>query len=296
MGFKSGFVALIGRPNVGKSTLLNSLLGRKVSIVADKPQTTRNRIRGILNWPEGQLVMVDTPGIHRPTSRLGESMVHVAQAAARDVDLIWHVADLSRRPREEDGWAADLIRRTGIPGWLIANKLDVAAVPEEALAAYSGLAPYQEVFTVSALTGEGVEKLRARVLEVIPEGPQFFPPEMVTDQAEDFYIGEVIREKVLELTREEVPHSVAVTVDEKVHRREDLTYIRATIYVERESQRGILIGEGGRMSREIGRRARTDLEEYFVHQVYLEIWVKAQRHWRDRQEWLRRLGYDAGDS
>jgi GTP-binding protein Era len=289
MGDKSGFIALLGRPNVGKSTLLNALLERKVAIVTAKPQTTRSRIRGILNAPEGQLVLVDTPGIHRPRHRLGEHMVHVAQAAARDVDLIWHVVDLSRDPNEEDGWAADLIRRTRIPGWLIGNKADRVDDVAARLAVYQTLAPYERHFAVSALTGDGMATLKHEAFLALPEGPRFFPEDMVTDQAEDFYIAEVIREQVLELTHDEVPHAVAVVVEEKERRRPDLLYIRATLYVERESQRAILIGEGGRMAKAIGQRARVELEQYFGHRVYLDLWIKAEPHWRDREDWIRRL-------
>jgi GTP-binding protein Era len=289
MSDHSGFVALLGRPNVGKSTLLNAVLDSKVAIASSKPETTRQRIRGIWNSPEGQLVLVDTPGIHRPRHRLGEHMVHVAQQAARDVDLIWHVVDLSRAPNEEDRWAADMIHRTRLPGWLIGNKTDQVEDLEARLALYRNFAPYEREFHVSAETGDGVAELRDAALDRLPEGPRFFPEDMVTDQAEDFYIAEVIREQVMELTRDEVPHAVAVVVEEKVRRRPDLIYIRATLYAERESQRSILIGEGGRMSREIGKRARAQLEEYFGHPVYLEIWVKAQNRWRDRDDWIRRL-------
>jgi GTP-binding protein Era len=289
MSERSGFVALVGRPNVGKSTLLNAILERKVAIVTSKPQTTRSRIRGIWNEPAGQLVLVDTPGIHRPRHRLGEHMVHVAQAAVRDVDLIWHVVDLSQEPRDEDGWAGDLIRRTRIPGWLVGNKADRVENAGAALARYAELEPYERTYVVSALTGEGVVGLRADALARMPEGPRFFPEDMVTDQAEDFYIAEVIREQVLELTRDEVPHAVAVVVEEKQRKKPDLIYIRATLYVERESQRAILIGEGGRMSKAIGQRARAQLEDYFGERVYLDLWVKAQSHWRDREDWIRRL-------
>ena len=285
----SGFVAIIGRPNVGKSTLLNAVLDHKVAIVTDKPQTTRSRIRGIWNTDAGQLVLVDTPGIHRPRHLLGRRLVHTAQHAARDVDLLWHVVDLTRTPNEEDRWAADLIHRTGIPGWLIGNKADRARDAEERLGGYRGMAPYQGTFTVSALTGSGVRLLAEAAMEAMPKGPRFFPPDVVTDQAEDFYIGEVIREQILELTREEVPHAVAVVVEEKTARREDLTFIRAVVYTERESQRAILIGAGGRMSKEIGRRSRVALEEYFGHAVYLDLWVKVEARWRDRDAWVRRL-------
>jgi GTP-binding protein Era len=295
MAYKSGFVALLGRPNVGKSTLLNALTGHKVAIVTPKPQTTRQRIRGIVHEERGELVLVDTPGIHRPRTRLGYHMVRSAQAAAKDVDLVWHVVDLERGLHVEDRWVADVVRRVDAPAWLVANKIDRVSDWRVAVAPFRELAAYAAVFPVSALTGAGVGELKDAAFEALPEGPQMFPDDMVTDQAEDVWIAEVIREKVLELTREEVPHSVAVVVEEKVPRRADLTYVRATIYVERDSQRGILIGEEGRMLKEIGRRAREDLEALWGHSVYLELWVKAQRHWRDRDDWLRRFGYGLAD-
>lgn len=291
MSFKSGFVALVGRPNVGKSTLLNALLGRKVAIVTDKPQTTRTRIRGILNEPGVQIVLVDTPGMHKPRTRLGQHMVRDVQRAAGDVDLVWQVVDLSRAAGMEDRWVADVVKRAGAPAWLIANKVDLVSDWRTAVAPFRTLAPYAAVYPISAEKGDGLDELKIATLASLPQGPQFFPDDMVTDQAEDFYVAEVIREKVLELTREEVPHAVAVTIEEKALRRPELTYIRANIYVERDTQRGILVGAGGHMMREIGGRARRDLEDYFGHQVFLDLWVKTQKKWRDRDDWLRRLGY-----
>jgi GTP-binding protein Era len=279
----------VGRPNVGKSTLLNALVGRDVSMVTAKPQTTRSRIRGIWDTDAGQMVLVDTPGIHRPRHLLGRRMVHAAQEAARDVDLIWHVVDLTRAPGEEDRWAADLIHRTHIPGWLIGNKADRVEDAAARLAPYQGFAPYQRAWTVAALTGAGVPELAAAGMAALPAGPRFFPRDMVTDQAEDFYIAEVVRAQILEATRDEVPHAVAVVVEERLARRPDLTYIRATVYVERESQRAILLGAGGRMLKAIGAQSRAQLEAYYGHQVYLDLWVKVEPRWRDREDWIRRL-------
>ncbi len=290
MAYKSGFVALLGRPNVGKSTLLNRLAGRKVAIVTPKPQTTRTRLRAIITTGAAQMVVVDTPGIHRPRTKLGAAMVKSAQGAARDMDLLWHVVDLTREPTPEDRWVVSLLTRHDAPAWLIANKQDAAADWRRSLAPYRELHQYQAIYPVSALTGAGMDVLLEDAIAALPEGPQLYEAETVTDQAEDFYIAEVIREKVLELARDEVPHAVAVVVEEKIRRRPDLMYIRAHLYVERESQRGILVGEGGRMSREIGRRARADLETYFGHQVYLDLWVKAEKGWRDREDWLHRFG------
>ncbi|CAB1129618.1 maturation of 16S RNA and assembly of 30S ribosomal subunit GTPase [Candidatus Hydrogenisulfobacillus filiaventi] len=292
-GFRSGFVALAGRPNVGKSTLLNALVGSKVAIVAPKAQTTRNAIRGILHRPGLQAALVDTPGIHRPLHKLGERMVAQAERALREADLVWHVADLTRDPNEEDQRVAALLARQATPAWLVANKAD-ALEPARLAAreqAYAGLMAYRRRFTVSALTGAGLDALLAALAEALPPGPPFFPEDMVTDQAEDFYVAEVIREKVLLAVREEVPHAVAVTVEEKTAKGPDLTYIRAAIYVEREGQKAILIGEGGRMLKSIGQAARLDLEAYFGHRVYLDLWVKVRKHWRNEAGWLRRFGY-----
>ncbi|MCY0879142.1 MAG: GTPase Era [Firmicutes bacterium] len=291
MAYKSGFVALVGRPNVGKSTLLNALLGSKVAIATPKPQTTRNRIVGILHRPQAQLILVDTPGVHRAQHKLGEEMNRTARLSAQDADLLWHLVDLSRAPNEEDQWVADLCRRSGIPTWLVMNKADLVSDVQARSEPYRALMPYQDAFVISAAQETGLQRLVEAALDALPEGVPYYPPEMVTDQSEDFYVGEIIREKVLELTREEVPYSIAVIVEERVPRRPDLTYIRATILVERDGQKAILIGQGGRMLKEIGQRARQDLEAYYGHQVFLELWVKTRERWRDQEAWLRRLGY-----
>ncbi|MCL5116863.1 MAG: GTPase Era [Firmicutes bacterium] len=292
MGYKSGFVALVGRPNVGKSTLLNALLGRKVAIATPKPQTTRNRIVGILHRPDAQIVLVDTPGMHRAAHKLGQRMNKTARLSAKDADLIWHLVDINRAPNQEDRWVANFCRESQIPTWLIMNKADLVEHVKERWDPYRALMDYQNQFVISAQQETGLEALVEQTLAFMPEGAPYYPPDMVTDQSEDFYVGEVVREQVLELTREEIPYSVAVVVDERVARRPDLTYIRATIYVEREGQKGILIGEGGKMLRDIGRRSRTELESYYSHQVFLDLWVKSRERWRDQDAWLRRLGYE----
>ncbi len=292
MGYKSGFVALVGRPNVGKSTLLNALLGRKVAIATPKPQTTRNRIVGILHRPDAQIVLVDTPGMHRAEHKLGQRMNKTARLSAKDADLIWHLVDINRAPNQEDRWVANFCRESQIPTWLIMNKADLVEHVKERWDPYRALMDYQNQFVISAQQETGLEALVEQTLAFMPEGAPYYPPDMVTDQSEDFYVGEVVREQVLELTREEIPYSVAVVVDERVARRPDLTYIRATIYVEREGQKGILIGEGGKMLRDIGRRSRTELESYYSHQVFLDLWVKSRERWRDQDAWLRRLGYE----
>lgn len=291
MAYKSGFVALVGRPNVGKSTLLNALLGRKVAIATKKPQTTRNRIVGVLHQPDAQVVLVDTPGIHRAQHKLGERMNKTARLSAKDADLIWHIVDLSRAPNDEDRTVARFCRDTKLPVWLVMNKADLVDQVKERWDPYLALIAYENRFVVSAAKETGLSALTTAAVAAMAEGAPYYPQDMVTDQSEDFYIAEVVREQVLDLMREEIPYSIAVVADERVQRRPDLTYIRATIYVERDGQKAILIGEGGRTLKDIGQRARTELEEYFGHQVFLDLWVKTRERWRDQDAWLRRLGY-----
>lgn len=292
MGYKAGFVALVGRPNVGKSTLLNALLGRKVAITTKKPQTTRNRIVGILHRPAAQVVLVDTPGIHRAEHKLGERMNKTARLSAKDADLLWHIVDISRPPNDEDRWVAKVCRDSGVPAWLVMNKADLVDHVKERWDPYRALMDYQNHFVISAEHETGLDVLIEQGFDAMPDGSPYYPEEMVTDQSEDFYVGEVVREQVLELTREEIPYSVAVVVDERAQRKPDLTYVRATIFVEREGQKGILIGEGGQMLKDIGRRARQELEAYYGHRVFLDLWVKSRERWRDQDAWLRRLGYE----
>ncbi|MDA8192603.1 MAG: GTPase Era [Thermaerobacter sp.] len=289
--YKAGFVALLGRPNVGKSTLLNALLGRKIAITTPKPQTTRNRIMGVIHRPDAQLVLVDTPGVHKALHKLGERMNKTSRSASRDVDLIWHLVDVSRPPSEEDQWVAGLCRSAAIPAWLLANKCDLVQNLAGRVEPYLALAPYARHFVVSAFYEQGLDPLRDAVFDVLPEGSPYFPEEMVTDQSEDFYVSEIIREKILDATRDEVPYAVAVMVDERVARSSRLTFIRATAYVERDTQKAIVIGSGGRMLKAIGQAARAELEAYYGHQVFLDLWVKVRPRWRNEDEWLRRLGF-----
>lgn len=289
--YRSGFVALVGRPNVGKSTLLNALLGRKVAIATPKPQTTRNRIMGVIHRPDAQLVVVDTPGVHKALHKLGEQMNKTARQVIRHVDLIWHLVDISRPPTEEDRWVAAMCRQASAPVWLIGNKSDLVEHVQGRFAPYLALAPYQKQWAVSALTEKGCRELADAAMDMLPEGVPYFPEDMVTDQSEDFYVSEIIREKVLAVTRDEVPYSVAVVIEERTPRSPQLTYIRATIYVERESQKAIIIGQGGAMLKQIGRMSREELEQYYGHRVYLDLWVKVRARWRDQEDWLRRLGY-----
>lgn len=291
MTFRAGFVALVGRANVGKSTLLNALLDRKIAIATPKPQTTRISIRGIITRAESQLVIVDTPGVHRAGSPLSRRMARTTRGEARGVDRLFHIVDVSRPPREEDGYAADLCRAAGSPIWLVGNKADLVRDGETRLGQYRELASYEAAFAVSARTGAGLEELLEAALAALPEGVPYFPEDMVTDQPEDVYVAEIIREKILMRLEAEVPHAVAVMVEERTRRENGRMYIRAVIYVERETQKAIVIGAGGSMLKGIGAEARADLEEYYDGPVYLDLWVKVRPRWREREAWLNRLGF-----
>lgn len=293
--FRSGFVALVGRPNVGKSTLLNTLVGQKVVIVSDKPQTTRNQIRCILNRPGAQVIFLDTPGIHKPKHRLGERMVQAAQNTLAEVDLIAFLVDVAAGIGPGDRYMVELLQDMSTPVLVVANKIDLLAEDIDVEAYCRTELPNleaAEIIPLSALTGEGADRLVQAITDRLPEGPKYYPDEWVTDQPERFVVAELIREKVLHHTEEEVPHAVAVYV-ERMAPREDqsLIDIDATLYVERESQRGIVIGKGGAMIKRIGTEARREIEAILGSQVNLQVWVKVKRDWRNKEGALRELGY-----
>ncbi len=290
---KAGFVAVIGKPNVGKSTLVNALVGVKVAIVSPKPQTTRRVLRGILTRPDAQIVFVDTPGIHAPQHELGKTMVEAATGVVNDVDLVLFMTDGAQMPTDEDARIGKrLDEKCRVPVLLVLNKMDrlkpadVQAVTE----AHFALVRYADWMRVSATRGTNLPKLLDQILARLPEGPELYPPDLVTDQNLQAITAELIREQVLLHTRQEIPHSVAVAIDEWEERREDLTHIAATIYVERESQKGIVIGAGGAMLKTIGQGAREQIEWWTGHKVYLELWVKVWEKWREREDRLRQLG------
>jgi GTP-binding protein Era len=293
-GFKSGFISLIGRPNVGKSTLLNLLLGEKIAIISDKPQTTRNRILAIKNHPGGQIIFLDTPGIHRAKSRLNQSMVKVALATYNEVDGVCFMIEADHPDNDENDFILETLKKVERPVFLVINKIDL--IPKSALLPimerYSRLRPFVQIIPISALLGDGAEVLLGELLKVLPEGPKLFPEDMITDLPERFLVAELIREKVFQLTREEIPYATAVDVEDFKEREEkNLIVIKATIQVERESQKGILIGEKGQMLKEIGRLARQEIEALLGAKVYLELWVKVEKNWREDPRALRRLGY-----
>ena len=295
-GFRSGFVALVGRPNVGKSTLLNQLVGEKVAITSPIAQTTRNRLRAILTTPEAQLVLVDTPGIHKPHHLLGERLVQSARGAIGEVDLVLLLVDGSQPAGRGDGFIVELLAHARAPVHVALNKLDLIDPTQatELEASYRALVPDWPLHPVSALTGDGTSSLVQALSAVLPEGPHLYPPDAVSDQPEQLLLAELIREQVLQHTREEVPHSVAVQI-ERIVDDGPRTAVLATVLVERNSQKGILIGKGGRMLREIGSGARQQMQKLINGPVYLELFVKVVPNWRRSASRLAELGY-RGDS
>ncbi|HEY9898257.1 MAG TPA: GTPase Era [Pantanalinema sp.] len=289
--FRSGFVAFVGRPNVGKSTLMNKIVGQKIAIVSSKAQTTRHRIKGILNQDAAQVVFVDTPGVHKPLHLLGEQLVKAATDTLSDVDLVVFMVDGRTSAGRGDKYVADLIQQVKKPVMLVLNKVDSLKVDPEVLKSYEELGTFTGVRVISALYGKGVPQLVDELVEKMPVGVPFYAEDEVTDQTERGIAGELVREAVLRLTSDEVPHAVAVRVDEFKEREDGNAYIQATIFVERESQKGILIGEKGSKLKEIGRTARIAIEKSLDRKVYLELWVKVLPNWRKQAKNLKQLGY-----
>lgn len=290
--FRSGFAALVGRPNVGKSTLINRLVGRKVAIISDKPQTTRHKIHSVLTRDDAQVVFLDTPGIHKPRHRLGRHMVDLALGALKEVDAILFLCE-AEEPGSGDKYIIDQFREISTPVILVLNKIDL--VPRKdilpLIETYRHLYPFREIVPASALTGENVDGLTELVIGYLPDGPMYYPEGMVTDKPERFIMAEIIREKVLHLTSQEVPHSVTVEVEDVQEKPNNLVAVRAVIYTERDSQKGILIGKNGGMLKEVGRRAREDMEALFGSRIYLDLWVKVKADWRNNEKYLRSFGF-----
>jgi len=291
---RSGFVALIGRPNVGKSTLLNALLGEKVAIISDRPQTTRNQIRAVLTREEAQIIFIDTPGLHKPKHLLGAEMVKMASSTLQEVDLVALIVEANERPGQGDRYIADLLNAANCLLFLVLNKSDLTT-PEQLTKnreLYMELCPFKASFALSALNNDNLEPFLQAAIDLLPEGPQYYPPEMITDQPERFIVAEIIREKIIMMTRQEIPFSIAVVVEEmKMRENKNLLDIRAEIFVERKSQVGIIVGKGGVLLKEVGVKARQELEALFGEQIFLDLRVKVKRDWRNREEELRRLGY-----
>ncbi len=291
--FKSGFVAIVGRTNVGKSTLLNALLGRKVAIMSEKPQTTRNKILGVLNRPGAQVIFLDTPGFHKPKHRLGEHLVQVALKTLREVDVVLFLVEADGPPGPGDEFIIRELKQLKTPVLLVINKIDLVRKEEllPLVEIYSQRGIFAEIVPVSALKGENLERLVEVLVSYLPSGPKYYPEDVVTDRPESFIIAELVREKVLLLTSQEVPHAVAVIVEEMEERPNGVLAVRAVIYTERESQKGILIGKGGQMLKRIGQLAREEIEALLGTKVYLELWVKVREDWRNRESYLVSFGY-----
>lgn len=290
--YRSGYVSIIGCPNVGKSTLLNSILGEKVAIVTSKPQTTRNRIIGIKTLSDAQIIFIDTPGIHKPKHKLGEKMVKTAVDSFKEVDLILFMVE-PIEPKKGEMEIINLLKKINIPVFLLINKIDTVKKPNLLILIehFSKLYPFKEIIPISALKFDGIDLLLQKIYDYLPFGPKYYPDDLLTDQLERFMVSEIIREKIMNLTEEEIPHSVAVEVSEWKERENGLITIRCNIYVEREGQKAIIIGKKGTMLKSIGSSARIDIERLLNTKVFLELWVKVKRNWRNDNQLLKELGY-----
>ena len=292
--FKSGFISILGRPNVGKSTLFNRILGDKIAIVTEKPQTTRTRILGIKNVEGGQFIFLDTPGIHEGRSELNRRMIQIAIASGRDADVLLFMIEATSPLIEKDREMIESLKGSdGLP-FLVINKIDL--VKKETLLPlmdqYQRLHPFQKIIPLSAMTGDGVEILLDEILKVLPESAPYYPEDMITDQTERFWVSEIIREKVIKQSYHEIPYSTAVTIEEfNEHPEKNLVVIKGTISVERDSQKKILIGKGGQKLRQIGEAARKEVEALLGTKVFLELWVRVERNWTQDPRALNRMGY-----
>ncbi|SDI85857.1 GTPase Era [Alteribacillus bidgolensis] len=291
--FKSGFAALIGRPNAGKSTLLNHIIGEKIAIMSDKPQTTRNKIQGVYTTSDSQIVFIDTPGIHKPKHKLGDFMVQTAVQSLQEVDIILFLVDAAQKYGAGEEFIINKLKQTSTPVFLVINKVDQIHPDNllEKIEQYRKLADFAEIIPISALKGNNVETLLKQITEYMEEGPQYYPEDQITDHPERFVISELVREKVLHLTTEEIPHSIAISIEQIKERENGAVYISAVIVVERSSQKGIIIGKQGRMLKEIGQRSRHDIETLLGSKVFLDLWIKVQKDWRNNQYQLNEHGY-----
>lgn len=291
----AGFAAMVGRPNVGKSTLTNSLIGEKIAIMSDRPQTTRNKIMCILNTDNAQIMFLDTPGIHKPHHKLGEYMVRTAESTLQEVDVILFVVDAAEKRGPGEDYILELLRKVRTPVILVVNKIDKLQDKSKLfkiMDEYSRLYQFAAIVPVSALNDGEFPGLVSEITKLLPEGPAYFPDDVLTDQPERVIAAEMIREKVLRLTRDEIPHSVAVEVEEFKEREDESVYIRATIFVERDSQKGIVIGAKGGLLKKIGQQARADIENLLYCKVFLDLWVKVKPDWRNQDKALKQFGYN----
>lgn len=293
--FKSGFVSLIGRPNVGKSTLMNCLVGEKIAIISSKPQTTRNKIQSILTTDDMQVIFIDTPGLHTPKSKLGNYMVKSAENTLSNVDIVLYLIEPYEKIKDSDRAILERLNKVKTPVFLIINKIDTVEKPEllKVMEAYSAEYPFKEIIPISALKDKNTGDLLDAIKKYLPEGPKYFPDDMITDQPERQIVAEIIREKALYLLQEEIPHGIAVEITSMKPRKDkDITDIEATVYCERESHKGIIIGKQGSMLKKIGSNARRDIERFLGENINLQIWIKVKKDWRDSDFLLRNFGYD----
>lgn len=294
--FKSGFVSLIGRPNVGKSTLMNCLIGEKIAIISSKPQTTRNQIQSILTTDDYQLIFIDTPGIHKPKSKLGDYMVKSAETTLNNVDVVLYLIEPYEKIKDSDMAILNRLEKVKTPVFLVINKIDTVEKAEllKVIDAYRAVYDFKEIVPISALKGKNKEDLLSSIVKYLPEGPQYFPEDMITDQPERQLVAELIREKALYLLQEEIPHGIAVEITSMKKRdNKDLIDIDATIYCERDSHKGIIIGKQGSMLKKIGSNARQDIQRLLGSSINLQIWIKVKKDWRDSDFLLKNFGYNS---
>lgn len=290
---KSGFVSIIGRPNVGKSTFVNRVIGHKIAIMSDKAQTTRNKIQGVMTRDDAQIIFIDTPGIHKPKHKLGDYMMRVAKNTLSEIDAIMFMVNVNEDIGRGDEYIMEMLKNVKTPIFLVLNKIDLVhpdtLMPK--IEQYQSYMDFTDIIPISALEWLNVDHFIDVLKSFLPEGPKYYPDNQISDHPEQFVVSEIIREKILHLTSEEIPHAIGVNVDRMIKEDEDRVRIEATIYVERDSQKGIVIGKGGKKLKEVGKRARRDIEMLLGSKVYLELWVKVQRDWRNKVNFIRQIGY-----
>ena len=290
---KSGFVSIIGRPNVGKSTFVNRVIGHKIAIMSDKPQTTRNKIQGVMTQEDAQIIFLDTPGIHKPKHKLGDYMMRIARNTLAEIDAIMFMVNINEEIGRGDEYIMEMLKHVDTPVFLVLNKIDLVH-PDDLMPKieqYQTYMDFTEIVPISALEGHNVDHFIEVLKSYLPEGPKYYPDDQISDHPEQFVVSELIREKILHLTSEEIPHSIGVNVDRMIKESESRVRIEATIFVERNSQKGIVIGKGGKKLKEVGKRARLDIEHLLGSKVYLELWVKVQKDWRNKVNFIRQMGY-----
>lgn len=290
---KSGFVSIIGRPNVGKSTFMNRVIGHKIAIMSDKAQTTRNKIQGVMTRNDAQIIFLDTPGIHKPKHKLGDYMMRVAKNTLSEIDAIMFMVNVNEEIGRGDEYIMEMLKNVKTPVFLVLNKIDLvhpdALMPR--IEQYQKYMNFTEIVPISALEGLNVDHFIDVLKTYLPEGPKYYPDDQISDHPEQFVVSEIIREKILHLTSEEIPHAIGVNVDRMIKENDERVRVEATIYVERDSQKGIVIGKGGKKLKEVGKRARHDIEMLLGSKVYLELWVKVQKDWRNKVIFIRQMGY-----